>query len=61
MKFSLEINCGNAAFDEGNGDQISSILRKLIRDDLEHGELTEGEGGPLLDDNGNRVGKWSVS
>lgn len=53
MKFTLEITCGNDAFEESAEHEVSRIL-----DDLSH-RIYRGERFdrvPLLDLNGNRVG-----
>lgn len=56
--FKLEIDTGNAAFDDDNGGagaEIARILRKLA-------DRVESDGymsGTVSDINGNRVGTWS--
>lgn len=58
--FKLEIETGNAAFDDDAGPELARILRELA-DRLSPG-LPSGEGGaPLRDINGNKVGAWSLS
>lgn len=52
MKFTLEINCNNAAFEDGATFEIARILRELA-DDLDAGHSTT----VLRDANGNRVGQ----
>lgn len=57
--FKLEIDTGNAAFDEDNGgagEEIARIL-KAVADKVADG-YTEG---PCTDFNGNRVGRWYLS
>lgn len=63
MNYRIEINCGNAAFDEqGPHVEISRILRALARriEAEGTGENMEGRRGlethTLRDINGNRVG-----
>lgn len=60
MKFSLEIDIGNAAFDEGNaGFELGDILSSLA------GKMTDHDGsestGHLRDSNGNKVGTWAIA
>lgn len=54
MKFKLEIDCDNAAFDDAPRQEIERILEKLTRDVLAWGLLGTI---PLYDTNGNRVGR----
>ena len=50
MKFSIEINCDNSAFEDTNYE-LSKILQKLIN------QLESGfDSIPLKDSNGNTVG-----
>lgn len=51
MKFTLEIACDNAAFEDDATEEIARILRELA-DDLDAGHST----AVLRDANGNRVG-----
>jgi hypothetical protein len=57
MKFTIDMDCGNAAFDDANRDfEVARILRKLA-DDLEDGRVNaNGERKYLRDINGNFVG-----
>ena len=54
IKYSINIDCGNAAFDDGNiGNELARILRK----EAERLELEcTPRGAPLRDINGNKVG-----
>lgn len=54
MKFTLEIECDNAAFEGDPNEEIARILRDLV-DDLEARPAARGT-FPLRDSNGNRVG-----
>lgn len=59
MKITIEIDCGNAAFDEdagGPGEEVSRILNKAAKRLREHGPHSFG----LMDFNGNNVGSVSV-
>lgn len=62
MKVTIEIDCGNSAFDFDNGGaapEVARILKKLgerIQDDY---NLPDYELG-LYDINGNKVGKFEV-
>ena len=56
MKFKLEIDCSNAAFEEEPEYEVARILRELA-DKLEaDGSLAH----PVFDFNGNRVGRSTV-
>lgn len=63
MKVSIEIDCGNAAFDFDNGGpahEVARILKKLVtRIEVEDFDLPDHEIG-LYDINGNKVGKYDV-
>lgn len=54
MKFTLEIDCDNAAFQENDGDQYVEVARILreAADRIENGR----DSIALIDLNGNRVG-----
>lgn len=54
MTFKLEINCDNAAF-EDTQDETAKCLR-YVAQCLEEGAHTDG---PIIDANGNRVGKYA--
>lgn len=56
MKFTLEIDCGNAAFD-GELERDTEVAR-ILRLAAERIEAGAGDKGRLLDINGNIVGKW---
>lgn len=56
MKFKIEIEMDNAAFDEGNsGRQVASILETVARE-VEDLDLKDGFHKNLYDVNGNKVG-----
>lgn len=59
MKFILEINLDNAAFDDGKTAEVSRILKNLSNF-RQFGKLAPGDGGKLMDVNGNSVGEWSI-
>lgn len=52
MTFNVTIKLGNAAMSTQN--DLSAALRK-VADKLDNGL---GSGGPIMDDNGNRVGSF---
>jgi hypothetical protein len=52
--FRIEIDTGNAAFDDGNRDAEIARLLSYVVHRLERGGITVL---PLYDINGNRVGK----
>lgn len=56
--FKLEIETGNAAFDDAPLLEVARILRKLA-DEAEQSDGADHGGGVIRDANGNRVGKWS--
>lgn len=58
MRFSLEINCGNAAFDDAPSE-VARILREAAKL-LDFGDFKPGDGGGLRDANGNTVGRWRI-
>jgi hypothetical protein len=60
MRFKLDIQCDNAAFEEP-ATEIARVLREAATR-IEGGELPEGSGGgKLRDSNGNTVGGWAVT
>lgn len=52
MKFVLEINCDNAAFDE-RSLEVAHILTRITER-----VISRKEGGKIYDSNGNHVGEW---
>ena len=59
MKFTLSINMVNDAFDPFPGSEAADILHALASR-MEF-SLQPGDGGDLLDTNGNTVGSWAVT
>jgi len=66
MKFTLDIDMSNAAFeryadDERDASEVTRILRKLaaLLDNVD--VLMDQNGGMLFDVNGNSVGSWDVT
>ncbi len=63
MKLTLTIDMDNAAFEDGNaGPELARILRRVaasVKDD--DASALVGYVGPLMDCNGNKVGKVQVS
>ncbi|MCA1841068.1 MAG: hypothetical protein LC723_12220 [Actinobacteria bacterium] len=57
MKFTLEITCDNAAFDENPFPEVARILREAARK-VDDGLVKIGQEQPLRDVNGNRVGSF---
>lgn len=55
MKFTVEIECDNAAFEDDSGAEVARILRNLAAE-LENNPGVLGR-FPLRDTNGNRVGE----
>lgn len=67
MKLVIEIDCDNAAFDDGPetycGTEVATILRKLATDFHDGDKAWFGiyyADHNLLDSNGNTVGKVTV-
>lgn len=59
MKFKLEIDMGNAAF-EDYPDELPKLLELMAL--LARGnKWIKGDSGPLFDTNGNKVGAWEVT
>lgn len=60
--FRLEIEMENAAFvDDPAPHEVARILDKLANRLNRRVDFYIGEGGVLLDLNGNTVGKWTVT
>jgi hypothetical protein len=60
MKFRIEFDCDNAAFDDARDIEIADILVKVA------GSITRdmprsGTSYSVLDSNGNRVGYYSLN
>lgn len=60
MKFTLEINCDNASFEDGMPEEIANIMSKLSRK-IEGISLSDGDGWQVYDRMGNKVGHWVMS
>jgi hypothetical protein len=64
MDIRIRINCDNAAFEDENcGDEVARILKRLAgrfqATAAEH--MSSFDGSPLIDINGNTVGRVEVS
>lgn len=59
IRFTLTIDCDNAAFDPCPYHEIARILRGLDYDFTIRG--VEDVDGALIDANGNRVGSWELT
>lgn len=57
MRFRMEFDCDNAAFEgEERADETSRILRTIM------GKVGAGQTeGPCIDTNGNKVGSWAFT
>jgi hypothetical protein len=55
MKFKLEIECDNAAFEDDPSYEVARILKEAATEKVEQGTLT----GKLYDINGNLVGSFT--
>jgi hypothetical protein len=56
VRFTLTIDCNNAAFDDDPASEIARILRQAARDTESKG-LCDGDTFHFRDINGNTVGK----
>lgn len=56
VKFSIEINSSNDAFQDGVLTEIGRILDAVV-DKMWNGQ----ESGSVRDTNGNKVGEWSLT
>lgn len=54
--FKLEIETGNAAFEEAVNEHVASLLHG-VADKVDSGQCE----GVVYDGNGNRVGVWSLT
>ena len=60
VKFTLSIECDNAAFDGSDaGPELARILLSLARDVAADLRFNGRDSGRLRDGNGNVVGAWS--
>lgn len=62
-KFTLEISCDNAAFEDDAGQEIANILARVGSAVLVHnlGVQARSDWAALYDSNGNRVGAWDYA
>ena len=64
MLFTMEVSGGNAALLNEDGRvstyAVSEILKRVAYD-VDNGRTAPVIAAPILDDNGNRVGTWSLS
>ena len=59
MKFTLSINCDNAAFEDNPASEIEHILCDVARQIHDSDVANKREDrGALRDSNGNTVGTW---
>lgn len=65
MKFQLDINCDNAAFEDGDTAEVARILQEAANSMRNRGNLEDmarsNSGIILRDSNGNTVGIAQVS
>ncbi len=54
MRFIVEIDCDNAAFEDDPACEVANILRKVVRAVEKDGS----QGGRLRDSNGNTCGSY---
>jgi len=60
MKFILEVDMGDTAFDGKAVQELERILR-YWGGNLRHYELTPGEGSAIYDSDYHEVGRWSIA
>jgi hypothetical protein len=60
MKFTLEIDCDNAAFGEGDDDQRCCELGRILFDLGERLYSWHPLSGTVRDSNGNTVGRFKL-
>lgn len=61
MKITIEINTGNAAF-EDNENEVYEIVKKVANSAKDHFVARNAvESGNLRDSNGNTVGKYKIT
>lgn len=58
MKFKLEFDCDNAAFENDLEGEVANILRGVENIVLFNGR---GNYGTVRDGNGNTIGSWSLT
>jgi len=58
--FKLEMDCGNAAFDDDAAGEVARILG-VVAKRIEGTGLAEIETGLCTDTNGNMIGRWEYS
>lgn len=56
MRFRLEFDMNNSAFEPDAATEVGRILRKITTAVEDDGEF----GAPIRDVNGNRIGVWQV-
>ncbi|HEV7628135.1 MAG TPA: hypothetical protein VGO89_16695 [Streptomyces sp.] len=59
MKFVLEVDMGETAFDGEAVGELGRILR-YWGGNLRHYDLKPGEGAAVYDSNYSEVGRWSI-
>ncbi|MFI0357444.1 hypothetical protein [Actinomadura sp. 9N407] len=59
MKFLLEVDMGETAFDGKAVDELGRILR-YWGGNLRHYDLKPGDGSAIYDSGYNDVGNWSI-
>ena len=60
MRFTLTIDCGNAAFDD-EGHELARILHELADSVAYPGNGMQEAKDTLRDINGNKVGRWEMA
>lgn len=60
MKFLLEVEMGDTAFNGNAAKELGRILR-YWGGNLHHYELTPGDGSVIYDSNYHEVGRWEIT
>lgn len=60
MKFVLEVDMGETAFDGNAVQELGRILR-YWGGNLHHYELTPGDGSAIYDSDYREVGRWTIT
>jgi hypothetical protein len=60
MKFVLEVDMGDTAFDGKADKELGRILR-YWGGNLHHYDLKPGDGSPIYDSAYNEVGTWTIT
>ncbi len=60
MKFQMEFDCDNAAFEDGMATEIARTLIHVARQVFRGGIPDTPEVSTIRDVNGNEIGSWKI-